>query len=112
MPPPTAAKFAGKRDDALAPGDEVRVGREPVVLDPRLAELRVALPRLGQQLLLRAEGWTLPTDAACRDGTTLAGGTQCELRVAPGSRGTLVVFRSAPGEGVQPQEVRMAVGTP
>jgi hypothetical protein len=42
---------------------------------------------------------------------TLTGETQCELRLAPGSKGTLV-FRFAPGEGLQPQEVRMVVGTP
>jgi hypothetical protein len=60
--------------------------------------------------LLRAEGWTLPADGGCREGMTLAGGAQCELRVAAGSQGTLV-FRFAQGEGLQPQEVRVAAGT-
>jgi len=41
----------------------------------------------------------------------LAGGTPCELRIAPGSKGTLVL-RFAPGEGLQPQEVRLSVNGP
>ena len=61
--------------------------------------------------LLRATGWTLPADAGCREGMVLAGGTPCELRIAPGSKGTLVL-RFAPGEGLQPQEVRLSVNGP
>ena len=90
---------------ALRDGRAERQGERIVIHNPRAKSEPPA-----KLALLRAEGWTLPTDAACREGTTLAGGTQCELRVAPGSRGTLV-FRFAPGEGLQPQEVRMAVGT-
>lgn len=60
--------------------------------------------------LLRAEGWALPADGGCRAGMALAGGTQCELRVPAGSKGTLV-FRFAAGEGLQPQEVRLALGS-
>ena len=59
--------------------------------------------------VLRAEGWTLPADAGCREGMQLAGGAQCELRVPSGSKGTLV-FRFAAGEGLQPQPVRLPLG--
>ncbi len=60
--------------------------------------------------LLRAEGgWRLPPDAGCRQGAALKGATQCEIRVPPGSRGTLV-FRFAASESLQPQEVRLALG--
>jgi len=59
--------------------------------------------------LLRTEGgWRLPKDAGCRQGTALKGGTQCEIRLPPGSGGTLV-FRFAPSEGLQPQEVRLTL---
>jgi cytochrome c553 len=58
--------------------------------------------------LLRAEGWTLPRGAGCRQGAELKGGTQCEIRVPPGSRGSLV-FRFAASPALQPQEVRLAV---
>jgi cytochrome c553 len=58
--------------------------------------------------LLRAEGWTLPRDAGCRQGAELKGGTQCEIRVPPGSRGS-IVFRFAASPALQPQEVRLAV---
>lgn len=59
--------------------------------------------------LLRAEGaWRLPKDANCRQGAALKGGTQCEIRVPPNSRGTLV-FRFAASTGLQPQEVRLAL---
>jgi hypothetical protein len=85
-----------------------RVERQPeriVIHNPRSP--REPPARLA---LLRAEGWTLPANAGCIQGMTLTGGTQCELRLAPRSKGTLV-FRFAPGEGLQPQEVRIAVGT-
>jgi len=59
--------------------------------------------------LLRAEGgWKLPTNAGCRQGAALKGGTQCELRLPPGSKGALV-FRFAPSHELQPQEVRLAL---
>ncbi|MEP6971180.1 MAG: hypothetical protein ABJA49_12105 [Betaproteobacteria bacterium] len=61
--------------------------------------------------LLRAKGWTLPADGGCREGMLLAGGAHCELRIAPGGKGTLVL-RFAPGEGLQPQEVRLLVDGP
>jgi hypothetical protein len=91
---------------ALRDGRAERQGDRVVIHNPRAKSEPPA-----KLVLLRAEGWTLPTDAACREGTTLAGGTQCELRIPPGSKGTLVL-RFAPGEGLQPQEVRMPVGTP
>lgn len=57
--------------------------------------------------LLRAEGgWRLPPKAGCRQGVALKGGTQCEIRVPPGSRGTLV-FRFAKSGGLEPQPVRL-----
>lgn len=57
--------------------------------------------------LLRAEGgWRLPADAGCRQGAALKGGTQCQIRLPPGSRGVLV-FRFAASQGLQPQEVRL-----
>jgi hypothetical protein len=59
--------------------------------------------------LLRAEGgWRLPRDAGCRQGAALKGGTQCEIRLPPGSRGSLV-FRFAASPDLQPQEVRLAL---
>jgi len=59
--------------------------------------------------LLRAEGgWRLPANADCRQGAALKGGTQCEIRVPPGSRGSLV-FRFAASPDLQPQEVRLAL---
>lgn len=59
--------------------------------------------------LLRAEGgWRLPPNAGCRQGAALAGGKQCEIRLTPGSRGTLV-FRFAASKGLEPQEVRLAL---
>jgi hypothetical protein len=90
---------------ALRDGRAERQGERIVIHNPRSA--REPPARLA---LLRAEGWTLPADGGCREGMTLAGGAQCELRVAPGSQGTLV-FRFAQGEGLQPQEVRVAAGT-
>ena len=59
--------------------------------------------------LLRAEGgWRLPKDAGCRQGAALKGATQCEIRLPPGSRGTLV-FRFAASKELQPQDVRLAL---
>jgi hypothetical protein len=86
---------------ALRDGRAERQRERIVIHNPRSA--REPPARLA---LLRAEGWTLPADAGCREGITLAGGTQCELRVAPGSQGTLR-FRFAPGEGLQPQLVQL-----
>lgn len=86
-----------------------RAERQPgliVIHNPRSA--REPPVRLA---LLRAEGWALPDDAGCREGMTLAGGASCALRVVPRSRGALV-FRFAPGEGLQPQDVRVAVAAP
>lgn len=91
---------------ALRDGRAERQGMRIVIHNPRSA--REPPARL---VLLRAEGWTPPANAGCRQGMTLTGGTQCELHLAPGSKGTLV-FRFAPGEGLQPQEVRMAIGSP
>lgn len=57
--------------------------------------------------LLRAEGgWRLPSSAGCRKGVALKGGAQCEIRLPPGSRGTLV-FRFAKSGGLEPQPVRL-----
>jgi hypothetical protein len=53
-------------------------------------------------------GWRLPPGAGCRVGRTLAGGAQCEIRLPPGSRGDLV-FRFAPGGGLEPQPVRLTL---
>jgi hypothetical protein len=89
---------------ALRDGRAERHGESIVIHNPRSA--REPPARLA---LLRAEGWALPAGGGCREGMTLAGGAQCELRVAPGSKGTLV-FRFAPGEGLQPQAVRVALG--
>ena len=91
---------------ALRDGRAERQGERVVIHNPRAKSEPPA--RLA---LLRAEGWTLPADAGCRQGMALAGGTQCELRIAPGSKGTLV-FRFAPGEGLQPQEVRLDLRGP
>ncbi|MEO7854385.1 MAG: hypothetical protein ABIR94_19365 [Rubrivivax sp.] len=91
---------------ALRDGRAERQGERIVIHNPRSP--REPPARLA---LLRAEGSTLPADAGCREGMALAGGTQCELRFAPGSKGALV-FRFAPGEGLQPQEVRLRLNGP
>ncbi len=89
---------------ALRDGRAERKGDRIVIHNPRAKSEPPA-----QLALLRAEGWTLPVDAGCREGMQLAGGTQCELRVPPGSKGALV-FRFAVGEGLQPQPVRLPLG--
>lgn len=62
--------------------------------------------------MVSAEGaWKLPRHTSCRRGATLSGGASCEIRLQPGSRGTLV-FRFATSEGLQPQEVRLALDEP
>ena len=91
---------------ALRDGRVERQGDRIVIHNPRSA--REPPARLA---LVRAKGWTLPTDAGCREGMVLAGSTSCELRIAAGSKGTLV-FRFAPGEGLQPQEVQLSVNGP
>ncbi|MBI3156450.1 MAG: hypothetical protein HYZ20_13715 [Burkholderiales bacterium] len=60
---------------------------------------------------LRAEGdWRLPSDAGCRVGTALAGGSSCEIRMT-GSAGGALVYRFADSPGLQPQPVRV-IGPP
>jgi hypothetical protein len=91
---------------ALRDGRAERQGERIVIHNPRAKSEPPA--RLA---LLRTEGWALPADAGCREGMQLAGGTQCELRVPSGSKGTLV-FRFAAGDGLQPQPVRLPLGGP
>ena len=91
---------------ALRDGRAERQGERIVIHNPRAKS-----EPLAQLALLRAEGWTLPVDAGCQEGATLAGGTQCELRVPPESKGALV-FRFGVGEGLQPQSVRLPLGGP
>ena len=89
---------------ALRDGRAERVDDRVVIHNPRSE--RDPPARLA---LLRAEGgWRLPKDAGCRQGVVLKGATQCEIRLPPGSGGALV-FRFAPSEGLEPQEVRLAL---
>lgn len=89
---------------ALRDGRVERAGDRVVIHNPRSG--RDPPVRL---TLLRAEGgWRLPKEAGCRQGAALKGGTQCEIRLPPDSRGTLV-FRFAPSEGLKPQEVRLVL---
>jgi hypothetical protein len=108
-----------------------RVLADPALTDERLDAIRLWLramrdgraERLGDRVLihnprserdpparlalLRAEGgWRLPQNAGCRQGAALKGGAQCEIRLPPGSRGTLV-FRFAKSVGLEPQPVRL-----
>jgi cytochrome c553 len=93
---------------AMRDGRAERVGDRVVIHNPRSEHDPPA--RLA---LLRAEGgWRLPKDGGgCRQGAALKGGKQCEIRLPRGSRGALV-FRFAPSEGLQPQEVRLALEPP
>lgn len=87
---------------ALRDGRAERVGDSLVIHNPRSP--RDPPARLA---LLRPEGgWRLPKDSGCRHGTALKGGTQCDIRLPPGSTGTLV-FRFAASPGLEPQEVRL-----
>jgi hypothetical protein len=88
---------------ALRDGRAERQGELIVIHNPRSASEPPA--RLA---LLRASGWKLPANAGCREGMTLTGGMRCELRVASASQGKLL-FRFAPGAGLQPQEVQIAL---
>lgn len=91
---------------ALRDGRAERQGERIVIHNPRAKTEPPA-----KLALLKAEGWTLPADGGCREGMSLAGGKQCELRVPSGSKGTLA-FRFADGEGLQPQPVRLPLGGP
>lgn len=89
---------------AMRDGRAERVGDRIVIHNPRSER---DLP--ARLALLRAEGgWRLPKGAGCRPGAALKGGSQCEIRLPPGSAGALV-FRFAPSDGVKPQEVRFAL---
>ncbi len=132
-----AADAAGLRRTMTTPragGVMDRVLADPALTDERLDAIRLWLRALrdgraerlvdnrvvihnprserdppARLALLRTEGgWRLPPDAGCRQGAALAGGKQCEIRLPPGSGGALV-FRFAPSEGLQPQEVRLAL---
>lgn len=88
---------------ALRDGRAERQPERIVIHNPRAASEPPA-----KLALLRAEGWSLPADAGCRQGMALAGGAQCELRVPSSSKGALV-FRFAAGAGLKPQEVRLVL---
>lgn len=87
---------------AIRDGRAERAGNRVSIHNERSS--RDAPARLAR---LRAEGgWKLPTNAGCRPGAALAGGTHCELTVPPGSRGALV-FQFAASKDLEPQEVRV-----
>jgi hypothetical protein len=92
---------------ALRDGRAERKGDAVVIHNPRSE--RDPPARLA---LLDVEGGSrLPSNAGCRQGAALKGGAHCEIALPPGARGTLV-FRFAPSDGLQPQEVRLALTPP
>lgn len=89
---------------ALRDGRAERMADRIVIHNPRSE--RDPPARLA---LLRTEGgWRLPANAGCRQGAALKGGTQCEIRLPPGSRGALV-FRFAASKALDPKEVRLTL---
>jgi uncharacterized protein (TIGR02246 family) len=129
----TAAALRQAMTTPRAGGSMDQVLADPALTDERLDAIRVWLrvlrdghaeqqadrivirnPRSDRDppvrlALLHAEGgWQVPPSAGCRQGSSLNGGAQCEIRVPPGSRGTLV-FRFAASEGLDPQAVRLTL---